>query len=192
MREAPARAIATDVESRARSQSTTRCPRGARSSSTVRDLTKPQPPVWRVCSSRKDSNRFVPSPADLRHGSKRDIRSRFMSDSVYIHGTTEEEQRRLSLMNDVLLNNAALREMSLRGDERIIDFGSGLGQFSRAMAHALPRGRVVGIERDENQLAEATRLAAGDNAAVDFRHGDVLNLDLPREEWGSYDIAHAR
>ncbi len=115
-----------------------------------------------------------------------------MSDSVYIHGTTEEEQRRLSLMNDVLLNNAALREMSLRGDERIIDFGSGLGQFSRAMAHAVPHGRVVGIERDENQLAEATRLAASDNVVVDFRHGDVLNLDLPREEWGTFDVAHAR
>lgn len=115
-----------------------------------------------------------------------------MAESVYIHGTTEDEQRRLSLMNDVLLNNAAIREMSLRGDERIIDFGSGLGQFTRAMAHAVPRGSVVGIERDERQLAEATRLAARDNVAVDFRRGDVLDLDLPREEWGSFDVAHGR
>ena len=69
-----------------------------------------------------------------------------MNESIYIHGTSEEEQRRLSLMNDVLLNNAALREMKLRGDERIIDFASGLGQFARAMARAVPRGHVVGIE----------------------------------------------
>src|SRR2546423_11306565 len=137
MREAPAPANATGGESRAQSQSMTRCHPAARSSFTVRDLTKPQPPVWRVCSSRKDSNRSVRWPVDSRPGSKRDIRSTFMSDSVYIHGTAEEEQRRLSLMNDVLLNNAALREMSLRGDERIIDFGSGLGQFSRALAHAV-------------------------------------------------------
>ena len=115
-----------------------------------------------------------------------------MSESVYIHGTTEEEQRRLSLMNDVLLNKAELREMTLRGDERIIDFGSGLGQFTRALARAVPRGRVVGIERDEKQLDAAKRLASEDNVAVDFRRGDVLNLDLPRGEWGSFDVAHAR
>ena len=115
-----------------------------------------------------------------------------MSESVYIHGTTDEEQRRLSLMNDILLNNAAFREMALRGDERIIDFGSGLGQFTRAMARAVPRGRVIGIERDEKQLEGARRLAAEDKVTVDFRRGDVLNLELPREEWGSFDVAHAR
>ncbi len=117
-----------------------------------------------------------------------------MSESVYIHGTAAEEQRRLSLLNDVLLNNASLREMALHGDERILDFGSGLGQFTRAMARAAPRGRVVGIERNEEQLAGAKRLAAEDNEAnlVDFRRGDVLNLELPREEWGAFDLAHAR
>ncbi len=117
-----------------------------------------------------------------------------MSESVYIHGTAADEQRRLSLLNDVLLNNASLREMALRGDERIIDFGSGLGQFTRAMARAVPRGRVVGIERNEEQLAGAYRLAAGENESnlADFRRGDVVNLDLARDEWGSFDLAHAR
>ena len=60
--------------------------------------------------------------------------------SVYIHGTDDDEQRRLSLMNDVLLNSAMLREMNLRGDERILDLGSGLGQFTRMMARAVPNG----------------------------------------------------
>lgn len=117
-----------------------------------------------------------------------------MSESVYIHGTSSEEQRRLSLLNDVLLNNASLREMSLRGDERIIDFGSGLGQFTRAMARAVPRGRVVGVERNDEQLASAQRIAASENesALVDFRPGDVLNLELRSDEWGSFDVAHAR
>lgn len=114
--------------------------------------------------------------------------------SSYIHGTSPEEQRRLSLMNDVLLNSAELRELNLRGDESIIDFGSGLGQFSRAMARAVPRGRVVGIERDDKQLAEAKRLAANDDESdlVEFRRGDVLSLDLPQREWGTFDVAHAR
>src|SRR5438445_10491873 len=116
------------------------------------------------------------------------------SESVYIHGTAAEEQRRLSLLNDVLLNNASLREMALGGDERIIDFGSGLGQFTRAMARAVPRGRVVGIERNEDQLAGAYRIAAADDEAklVAFRRGDVLDLVVSLVEWGSFDVAHAR
>ena len=116
------------------------------------------------------------------------------SDPVYIHGTSPDEQRRRSLMNDVLLNPPSLREMSLRGDERIIDFGSGLGQFSRAMARAVPRGHVVGLERDEAQLTAATRLAAAEGEAglVDFRRGDVLDASLGPDEWGTFDVAHAR
>lgn len=114
--------------------------------------------------------------------------------STYIHGTSEEEQQRLSRMNDLLLNPASLRELALRGDERIIDFGSGLGQFSRAMARAVPRGRVVGLERSNEQLARARQLAAQANEAelVEFRQADVLALELPEEEWGTYDVAHTR
>lgn len=97
-------------------------------------------------------------------------------------------------MNDVLLNPASLREMALRGDERIIDFGSGLGQFTRAMSRAVPGGHVVGIERDARQLAGAIRLAREEEGGgrVEFRAGDVLNPPLREEEWGSFDVAHAR
>jgi SAM-dependent methyltransferase len=117
-----------------------------------------------------------------------------VSESTYIHGTSPDEQRRLSLMNDVLLNPASLREMNLRGDELILDFGSGLGQFTRAMARAVPSGRVVGIERDPNQRREATRIAEaeGEASTVEFRAGDVVDLSLPENEWGTYDVAHAR
>ena len=113
--------------------------------------------------------------------------------SIYIHGTSDSEQHRLSLLNDVLLNQAMLHEMSLRGDERIIDFGAGLGQFSRAMARAVPRGRVIGIERDVAQLQGAQRLANddGETNLVDFRQGDVLELDLGGD-WESFDLAHTR
>jgi len=117
-----------------------------------------------------------------------------VTSSTYIHGSSPDEQRRLSLLNDVLLNSAELREISLRGDESIIDFGSGLGQFTRAMARAVPRGRVIGIERDEEQLAGAKRRASedGEAALVEFRRGDVVDLDLPKSEWGTFDVAHAR
>jgi ubiquinone/menaquinone biosynthesis C-methylase UbiE len=113
--------------------------------------------------------------------------------STYIHGTADDEQRRLSLMNDVLLNSAMLREMNLRGDERILDLGSGLGQFTRMMARAVPNGHVVGIEYSEEQLASAKRLAANDGEATlaDLRSGDALNLDLG-DEWETFDVAHTR
>lgn len=112
----------------------------------------------------------------------------------YIHGTAPDEQRRLSVLNDIL-NLACLRELDLRGGERILDIGSGLGQFTRAMARATgARGRVVGIEQDERQLAAASRLAALDGEAdlADLRQGDALSLPLRAEEWGSFDVAHAR
>jgi len=116
------------------------------------------------------------------------------SEPVYIHGTSEEEQRRLSLMNDVLLNPASLREMALSGAESIVDFGSGLGQFTRAMGRAVPRGRVVGLERDPAQIAGARRLARDDSGAsnVELREADVLEPALRDDEWGTFDVAHAR
>src|SRR3982074_237656 len=74
--------------------------------------------------------------------------------SSYIHGTAEEEQRRLSTLND-LINEASLRELALRGGESILDVGSGLGQFTRAMARVAGTGaRVLGIERDAAHLAD--------------------------------------
>src|SRR5205809_904238 len=106
---------------------------------------------WKIYPEPRRRLRISGEPA-LRmascsfRGSTRDPEpsSRLRIESVrmtYIHGTGEDEQRRLSLMNDVLLNPAMLRELNLRGDEQIADFGSGLGQFSRAMARAVPQGR---------------------------------------------------
>src|SRR5260370_15273238 len=76
-------------------------------------------------------------------------------DAAYLHGTSPAEQGRLSLLNR-LMNEAALRELSLQGGERIVDFGCGLGQLSLAMARAA-KTRLVGIERSEEQLQRAER-----------------------------------
>jgi ubiquinone/menaquinone biosynthesis C-methylase UbiE len=112
----------------------------------------------------------------------------------YIHGSEPPEQARLSRLND-LLNEASLRELNLRGGESILDVGSGLGQMTRAMAHvAGSDGRVLGIERDTAQIAEARRQAslADEVDLVELRHGDALDLPLRDNEWGSFDVAHAR
>jgi len=114
--------------------------------------------------------------------------------SNYIHGTVPEEQSRLSRLND-LLNEESLRELSLQGGERILDVGCGLAQFTRVMARAVGCGpRVLGIERDRDQLDLARRLAgaAGESELVELRQGDALALPLRAEEWGTFDVAHTR
>src|SRR5262245_46309515 len=116
-----------------------------------------------------------------------------MSDtSHYIHGTTPEEQSRLSLLND-LLNARSVEAMQLRGGEKILDVGSGLGQLTRAMSRAA-RMKVIGIERSLEQITEAQRQAALDReeALVEFRSGDAFQFPLRADEWGTFDIAHTR
>ena len=112
-----------------------------------------------------------------------------MSESRYIHGTAPEEQARLSQLNQ-LLNDAALRELRLRAGERIVDFGSGLAQLTRAMARQAGV-RAVGLERSAEQIAEARRQAraAGEEHLIELRESDVLGAQL---EAGAYDLAHAR
>jgi SAM-dependent methyltransferase len=112
-----------------------------------------------------------------------------LSESRYIHGTTPEEQARLSQLNQ-LLNDAALRELRLRGGERIVDFGSGLAQLTRAMARQAGV-RAVGLERSAEQIAEARRQAraAGEEHLIELRESDVLGAQV---EAGAYDLAHAR
>ncbi len=116
------------------------------------------------------------------------------SGSRYVHGTHAEEQQRLSTMND-LLNDSSLAALALRGGERVLDLGAGLGQLTRGMARAAgPSGRVIGIERSVEQIAEARRQAreAGEERLIELREGDVMALELAPGEWGSFDVVHAR
>ena len=114
--------------------------------------------------------------------------------SQYIHGTSPAEQERLSLLNE-LLNAASLRAMRLRPGDRVLDLGSGLGQLTRAMARQVqPDGLVIGVEREQEQLAEARHRARASSSAtaVEFRRGEAEDLPLEEAEWGSFDVGHAR
>jgi SAM-dependent methyltransferase len=112
--------------------------------------------------------------------------------SQYLHGTDPIEQQRLARLNG-LLNDACLRELHLKGGERILDVGSGLGQLTRALAKAAGV-RAVGVERSSEQLAASQRFAreAGEEQLVDFRQGDAGQLPLRADEWGTFDLVHTR
>src|SRR5882762_8166559 len=113
--------------------------------------------------------------------------------SNYIHGSLPTEQERLTKLND-LINRPCLTLLDLKGCERVLDVGSGLGQFSVLIGENVgPNGKCLGIERDKNQLKTALQnLANANKPWVEFRQGNAENLELQHGEWGTFDVAHAR
>ena len=129
--------------------------------------------------------------------------------SRYIHGSASGEQARLSKLNDIL-NAEYIEAVNPRPGDRILDLGSGLGQFTQMMAArsagrpprrtaarpgiAMKRPRVVGVERDPRQLATAKKFlrASPHRETIGLRRGDVARLALAEGEWGSFDLVHTR
>lgn len=114
------------------------------------------------------------------------------SASGYVHGTAPEEQARLAELNR-LINALSLEALAPRPGERVLDVGAGLGQLARSFARATGV-KVVAIERSAEQLTRARQLAAeaGDDAPVEWRQGDALAMPIAADEWGTFDVAHAR
>ncbi len=114
--------------------------------------------------------------------------------STYIHGSASKEQARLSTLNDIL-NRGYIEAVGPRQGDRILDLGSGLGQFTALMARRAGRGALaVGIERDPKQLAAARKMlrSHGVGRNLEFRSGDVTALSLGDREWGTFDLVHTR
>ncbi|MDH3648391.1 MAG: methyltransferase domain-containing protein [Saprospiraceae bacterium] len=113
--------------------------------------------------------------------------------SKYIHGTHPEEQDRLAILNG-LLNQKCLEKIELKGFEHILDIGSGLGLFSRMLSGRVAEGKVVGIEKETDQIKRAIEYALddGETQMVEFRQGSAYDLTLLSDEWGSFDLVFMR
>jgi len=107
-----------------------------------------------------------------------------MSDSTYIHGTTSDEQRRLTRLN-IITNPPFLEFLNLVGDERVLEIGSGLGLLAAEVAARVPRGEVVGVERSPEQLAACPKGIGN----LRFVCGDAQRLPA---DLGEFDVVYCR
>jgi ubiquinone/menaquinone biosynthesis C-methylase UbiE len=112
----------------------------------------------------------------------------------YIHGTDPDEQGRLARLNR-LINSQSLSRMQPRAGDRVLDVGCGFGLFAHEVAARVgTEGRVVGIERAVSQIEEGKRLATmlAFEERAEVRQGDAYAFPLLDNEWGTFDIVHAR
>src|SRR5262245_25809912 len=71
-----------------------------------------------------------------------------------------------------------IAELSFRGDERILDVGSGDGSRTRQLAAAVPRGSVLGLDASAGMVEAARKL---ERANLRFVRMDVLDADFRDE-----------
>ena len=79
------------------------------------------------------------------------------------------------------LARATLGQLSLAGDERVLDVGCGDGYITRAIAARLPGGSVLGLDASPRMIAAARSHADPPGARVAFEVGDVLGLTAVEE-----------
>ena len=70
-----------------------------------------------------------------------------------------------------------LARLALRGDETVLDAGCGTGRVTKLLLERLPEGRVIGVDGSAAMIAEA-QSAIGEDARVELRAGDLLELEL--------------
>jgi arsenite methyltransferase len=86
-----------------------------------------------------------------------------------------------------------LRDLNLRGDERVLDVGSGRGAVLTMVARLLPRGKAVGLDLwkstdQSGNTLEAARLNAeleGVADRVEFVTGDMTSMPFDQD---SFDL----
>jgi ubiquinone/menaquinone biosynthesis C-methylase UbiE len=109
-----------------------------------------------------------------------------MSGDVYTHGHHESVLR--SHTWRTVENSAAYLVHLLRPGLELLDVGCGPGTITADLARRVAPGRVVGIDRSEEVIAQARAHAAKEGVAVAIQPGDVYALEFPD---ASFDLVHA-
>jgi len=72
-----------------------------------------------------------------------------------------------------------LEMLNLQPGLHVLDVGCGAGDDAREIARRVgPASRVVGIDPSDTLIVESKKRSAGSGIPVDFRFGDVRNLDF--------------
>jgi trans-aconitate 2-methyltransferase len=69
-----------------------------------------------------------------------------------------------------------LSQLTLRGDEYVLDAGCGSGRLTRILADALPRGHVVGVDLSRNMVQQARQNLADLGPRAAFVAADLSAL----------------
>src|SRR6476469_11120953 len=85
-------------------------------------------------------------------------------------------------------NSAAYLLPELGDGQSLLDVGCGPGTITVDLARLVAPGRVIGIDRASEVLAEASAHASGQGVSIELRVGDVYALQFPD---ASFDVVHA-
>jgi ubiquinone/menaquinone biosynthesis C-methylase UbiE len=105
---------------------------------------------------------------------------------VYTHGHHESVLR--SHTSRTAQNSAAYLLPHLQPGMDLLDVGCGPGTITAGLARLVSPGRVTGIDRSPEVIAQAAEHAKTQGVEADFRIGDVYALDFPD---GAFDVVHA-
>jgi SAM-dependent methyltransferase len=95
----------------------------------------------------------------------------------YLHGVDASERQRLEAQAELLGGDAFLPEVK-RG-MRVIDVGCGTGAIARRVATLVVPGKVVGVDREPEQIAAARKLATNVAGDVTFQIASAEELPYP-------------
>lgn len=108
-------------------------------------------------------------------------------ESNYIHGTNNEEQSRLSLLNDIT-NSSFIDFMDITNGESILEVGSGLGILANSIASRYPDSIVFGIEISPDQIKKAKNNFS-QTLNLAFVEGDALSITFDNN---TFDVIYCR
>jgi ubiquinone/menaquinone biosynthesis C-methylase UbiE len=109
-----------------------------------------------------------------------------MTNEIYTHGHHEAVLR--SHTWRTAENSAGYLLAALRPGLDLLDVGCGPGTITSDLARLVAPGRVVGIDRAPEVLAQASAHAGGQGVSIELRVGDAYALPLPD---ASFDVVHA-